>query len=99
MSWFEFDSGSTIGKAGSEGGDIVKDEEYSSLARITLEKLRGSCYAVTCGIYGTLVHTAFFDEALAFSEYDKMKSDIEAILCCENDNDYYRLIDEFVDKY
>lgn len=99
MSWSEFDGGSTIGKLGTEGGDIVKDEEFFSSARITLEKLSGGNYAVTCGIYGTMAHTVWFDEADLFSEYERMKADIEDILSQENDDDYYRLIEEFVDRY
>ena len=51
----------TIGRKGSENGTILKDEEYNDLCRITLEKC-SRYYAVTCGIYGELVHTAFADD-------------------------------------
>lgn len=99
MSWYDYDEGSEIGEHGTEGGDIVKDEEFSSSARITLEKLSEGHYAVTCGIYGTLVHTAWFDEANALSKYEQMKSDIEEILDQEGDSGYFRLIEEFIDRY
>lgn len=102
MSRTDIDGGDTIGTVGAignEGGEIVKDEELSSCARITLEELPKGHYAVTCGIYGAMVHTAYFGKEDAFSKYEEMKSDIEAISLQENDDEFYRLIEEFVDKY
>lgn len=55
----------TIGTKGSEEGIIQKDEEYNSSVRITLEtcpRLGKKVYAITCGIYGSMVHTTFGDE-------------------------------------
>lgn len=98
MSWTEFDNGNTYGAHGSEGGYILKDEELDNSARITLEELSKGKYAVTCGIYGTMVHTAWFGEADVFSEYELMKADIEKILSTEND-DFYELIEDFVGRY
>lgn len=97
MGWTEFDY--TYGSHGSEGGSIVKDEELDDFARITLEELSKGHYAVTCGIYGTMVHTAWFDEDNAFSEYEQMKHDLEKMLFTEDEDEFYKLIDEFVDKY
>lgn len=99
MGWIKFDNGYTYGAHGSEGGSIVKDEELDNSARITLEELSKGHYAVTCGIYGTMVHTAWFDEENAFSKYEQMKSDIEAMLSTEDEDEFYRLIDEFIDRY
>lgn len=59
--WKNYNYGATIGRKGSENGTILKDEEYNDLCRITLEKC-SRYYAVTCGIYGELVHTAFADD-------------------------------------
>lgn len=84
---------------GNEGGKIIKDEEFNSSARITLEELPDGHYAVTCGIYGAMVYTAYFGKENAFSKYEEMKSDIEAILSREDDSEFYRLIEEFTDKY
>lgn len=99
MNRTDFDNGNMLGTCGSEDGIIEKDEELGGSARITLERLSNGKYAVTCGIYGTMVHTAWFDEDNAFSKYEQMKSDIEKILLTEDDDEFYKLIDEFVDKY
>ena len=96
MSWHDFDGGSTVREISFEGGEIIKDEEFDLAARITLEKLSDGDYSVTCGVYGTFFHTAWFHE---LEKYDLMKSDIEEILTQENEDDYYRSIEEFTDKY
>jgi hypothetical protein len=78
--WKPFASGSSLGKAGSEGGVIVRDEEFASSARITLEQ---SCarLAITCGVYGWMVHTRFFaTRATAERELDNMKSALQSIV-------------------
>jgi hypothetical protein len=54
-----------LGQEGSEGGTIVHDEELPEIGRVTIERktnLRTSSdyFGVTIGVYGTLVHTAFF---------------------------------------
>ena len=46
---------------GSEGGIILRNEEYKGGCLITLEKCP-EYYAITCGVYGAMVHTAFCDE-------------------------------------
>ena len=77
MTWQLFDQGRTFGREGSEGGRIIEDDEYQSMARMTLE---ADCqrvpYAVTCGIYGWMVHTKFFkglEEARVQMEHMKSK--------------------------
>ena len=68
--------------AGSEGGTIVLDEEHGLGARITLEKDGAIApFAITCGIYGWMVHTRFFsslDEATR--AYEAMKPELATIL-------------------
>ena len=48
----------------TEGGIVVRDEEYwedDSHARITVERdCSMAAAAVTCGVYGSMVHTRFF---------------------------------------
>ena len=67
---------------GSEGGTIVLDEEHGLGARITLEKDGAIApFAITCGIYGWMVHTRFFsslDEAT--HAYEAMKPELATIL-------------------
>jgi hypothetical protein len=81
--WISYENGGTIGLKGSEGGEIVRDEEHMAGARLTLERetLRGVPFAITCGVYGWLVHTRFFaDEPTAMQEFERMRGALEAIL-------------------
>lgn len=73
--WLPYESES---EKGSEGGWIVEDEEIPGICRITLEEGGHTPYAITCGVYGLMVHTAFagdFDEAMG--KYNGMKRDLE----------------------
>ena len=59
--WYPFESGATLGQKGSEGGAILRDEEHPQEARITFERdTRIAPFAITCGIYGCMMHTRFF---------------------------------------
>lgn len=66
----------TAGQTGSEGGRILCDEEYGSACRITLEDC-GDRFAVTCGVYGAFVHTAFCSDPAV---YTAMKAELEQFL-------------------
>ena len=91
MGWNPFDAGSTLGQVGSEQGRIVLDEESDAGARITLEAIprpwlawlsgrRRPAFAITCGVYGLMLHTRFFgSEREAKTEYERMKPRLEAI--------------------
>ena len=80
--WVPFDEGRSIGREGSEDGLVMRDEAYGSRARLTLEnETFPAPYAITCGIYGWMMHTRYFaslDEAQA--AFSDMKPDIERIL-------------------
>jgi hypothetical protein len=80
--WQPAKHGSTLGQTGSEEGIIVRDEEHAFGARITLERgTRTAPFAITCGIYGWMLHTRFFsslDEAE--TQYESMKSALAALL-------------------
>ncbi|WP_348264025.1 hypothetical protein P8935_05705 [Telmatobacter sp. DSM 110680] len=80
--WIEIDGGSAVGRKGSEGGTTIKDEEHSRGARITLERdTQIAPFAITCGIYGWMVHTRFFrNHVEALREYEQMKMAMSAIL-------------------
>jgi hypothetical protein len=70
----------TIGTGGSEEGIIQKDEEYDGSARITLEtcpRYGDGSYAITCGVYGSMVHTAFGKEDSIYNMYESMKTDLQ----------------------
>lgn len=81
MMWVLYDNGVSIGTSGSENGIIIKDEEHTAGARITLEQGGYAPYGITCGIYGLMCHTAFaslLDEAA--KKYEAMKLEISKAL-------------------
>ena len=73
--WLPYESES---EKGSEDGWIIEDEEIPGICRITLEEGGHTPYAITCGVYGLMVHTAFasdYDEAMG--KYEGMKQELE----------------------
>jgi hypothetical protein len=82
MSWYPFDNGKSIGQRGSERGVIIRDEEHSEGARITLEqRCMSSPFAITCGIYGWMVHTHFLGtESEGQIDFEKMKAELVRII-------------------
>lgn len=80
--WHVYDGGSTIGRSGSEEGVILRDEEHPDGARITLERdARTIPFAITCGIYGWMVHTHYCGTpAAAERDYAAMKVELANIL-------------------
>lgn len=83
--WYPFENGATLGQKGSEEGIIFRDEEHPLEARITLERdARTAPFAITCGIYGCMMHTRFFSlENEATSQYDEMKIALAVLLLTE----------------
>lgn len=82
MDWHTFENGNSIGQHGSESGTIVRDEEHKNGARITLERdCHTAPFAITCGIYGWMVHTRFFGfESEAQFAFEDMKEALARIL-------------------
>jgi hypothetical protein len=80
--WYPFENGATLGQPGSEQGAILRDEEHALGARITLERDGGIApYAITCGIYGHMMHTRFFgSEDEAKPQYEAMKGALAGLL-------------------
>jgi hypothetical protein len=98
--WTAFDNGNTIGQAGSENGLILKDEEHELGARITLEKCKNPPFSITCGIYGTMVHTAFASTlAEAESMFETMKSRLNDLLHEQNESAFFQGIENFVNDF
>jgi hypothetical protein len=66
---------------------ILRDEEHPQEARITLERdTKTAPFAITCGIYGCMMHTRFFSlESEACAQYDIMKDALSALLATENE--------------
>ena len=91
--------GATIGTHGSENGVILKDEEYDGACRITLEWCGGHC-AVTCGIYGCMMHTAFCDNEDMDKLYDAMRHDLQEFLDTQmTEEDEVEFYDDFTHRY
>jgi hypothetical protein len=82
VTWHAFGDGTGVGTRGSEGGTIVLDEEHADGARITLEQDGYTApWAITCGVYGLMVHTRFFaTRPTAEAEYDATKAALHAIV-------------------
>ena len=87
--WYPYEAGRSIGRRGSENGVIVRDHEYGDPddpedvdARITLERGGATApYAITCGVYGWMFHTRFFEsEEEAQAAFDAMKPELERLV-------------------
>ena len=65
-----------IDEGGSEGGIVLLDEEYQETCRITLEKCR-HYYAITCGMYGDMVHTVYCNKTDYLKTYKAVKYELE----------------------
>ena len=85
--WYPFENGETIGQKGSENGTILLDEEHALGARITLEnKTDVAPFAITCGIYGSMLHTRYLGQAdAAQADYEGMKEALAALLDLADD--------------
>ena len=58
-------------------------EKHGAGARITLESDgQTSPFAITCGIYGGVVHTSFFGtESEAQVEFESVRAELSRIIC------------------
>lgn len=103
IEWTPIDSGATIGTEGSEKGVILRDDEHPLGSRITLERGGGTApFAVTCGIYGSMVHTAFADnESEASTLYEAMRDRLSELVSMPADDEksYYDALDRFVNDF
>jgi hypothetical protein len=105
--WIPFEDGTSLGATGSEGGTILRDELHPDGARITLERTE-SRYAITCGVYGWMVHTRFFsNDSDAIAAYEEMKPALVEILSRLPDDDDVEaavgkvaaMLNEFVERF
>ena len=80
--WTDFDEGKSIGQTGSEGGIIIRDEENTFGARVTLEgKGNIAPFSITLGIYGIMLHTGFLSDLEQGQKcFDLYKKKIEIII-------------------
>ncbi|GLS21289.1 hypothetical protein GCM10007874_43060 [Labrys miyagiensis] len=108
MTWTAFGNGSSIGLIGSEGGTILRDEEHSVGARITLEQCKYSPFAITCGLYGNMVHTIFVGtENEGQTKFDGVRSELDYLISIWPNQDapqeaidrFHEAINGFVERY
>jgi|GEM_PF-1483810 len=98
--WEPYDNGKTVDTAGLDGGTIVNDEEYSSKARITLERGGSTPFGIACGIYGLMFHTAFAsDRVEAVNKYEEMKAAVADYMNAEDDLDASDWCGWFADRF
>jgi len=84
---------------GSENGIILKDEIYKNACRVTLEKCP-RYYAITCGVYGGMVHTVFCSEETHEDIYNAIKQDLSYFADTETSLDEEcAFYDFFIDKH
>lgn len=86
------------GSIGSENELILEDEVYADSCRITLEKCP-KYYAITCGVYGAMVHTAYCGEN--YKEiYNAMKKELKEFIDRDTTADEeYQFYLYFTNKY
>ena len=96
LTWKQLNS---VGTVGSENGIIVRDELYREQCRITLEKCE-KYYAITCGVFGAFVHTAFCDEEGSKAKYEAMKQELQDFMdkntTEDEEEEFYSY---FIDRY
>ncbi len=80
--WVQYEDGKTVGQRGSENGIVMRDEEYPGCARITLERNSITApFAITCGLYGWVVHTRFIStEDNAQEAFREMGTELDRIV-------------------
>ena len=74
--WYPYKEGQTLGLPASENGLVIRDEEYSEGALVTLERDSPTApFAITCGLYGWMVHTCWFSTATEAQEaFEEIKT-------------------------
>jgi len=78
--WIPYNNGRSIGLRGSEGSEIVRDEEHPHGARMTIKQGQGYV-SVSCNIAGKIDHTRFFDGMnVAEREYKAMQKELERVI-------------------
>ena len=69
----------TESQTGSENGTIITDEQYDNTCRITIDLCK-AYHAITCGIYGEMVHTIFCSEEKSQDIYDAVKKMLQTFI-------------------
>lgn len=80
-------------------GLILEDEEYADSCRITLEKCP-MYYAITCGVYGAMVHTVFCDLENYKNIYRAMKRELQEFIDGDmTEDEKIRFFEDFASKF
>ncbi|MFL0796253.1 MAG: hypothetical protein K6L73_02040 [Cellvibrionaceae bacterium] len=96
--WKSYEGGKTLGSVGSEDGVIIRDEECSKGARLTLEADgKIAPFTVTTGIYGSFFHTTFLSARNESEEvFEAIKKEIDEYLSGEKSQEW---IESFINRY
>jgi len=84
--WIDYKAGNTVGETGSENGIILRDQEFNGGCRITLERCP-KYHAITCGVYGAMVHTVFRSPETADDTFEAMKKELGRFMSTETTED------------
>jgi hypothetical protein len=78
--WEPYNNGRSIGIIGSEGSQIIRDEEHPLGARMTIKQ--GQDYvSVSCNIAGKIDHTRFFKRMTAAKrDYETMQQELTEVI-------------------
>ena len=98
--WSPMEDGGTLGEQGPDGGVVIRDEEYSGGARITLARGDGGGSSITCGVYGLFVHTRFFaKEGVGEREFELMKPPLAVLADTKDSPHAPDAASRFVNEY
>jgi len=87
------------GSLGSESGIIIGDEKYKNTCRVTMEKCP-DYYAITCSVYGSLMHTVYCGETEYLSTYKAIKKELANFTDRKTTEDEeYEFYEIFTNKY
>ena len=98
--WHVYNEGWSIGSSGNDGV-VLRDEEYASDARITLEYDNAKHrVAITCGIYGEMVHTRYFGaRPEAERAFDEMKPALVDLVASDRQPDDTFAFTQFMERF
>lgn len=80
--------------------NVVCDEEYKKLCRMTAEKCDAGHIVLVCTVYGGRMQSMSFSEEEFRSLYPLMKRELSALLDKETDRETRKIeLDDFFDRY
>ena len=99
MGWNTTSGEQALGRTGSEGGQVVRDEVHDDGYRITLEKKTNAApWAITFG--GGFVHTTFAStESEAARLYEAIRSRLEELARAASQDEWDAMMERLVGDF